>query len=80
MCPEIVSGSLLVTRRSAIGQFFPSLITVPKVFAKVNSPQFCSRFLGPVHMGVGDPRSDPPRRGNLPVHIISYITNSIAFT
>ena len=44
MHPTIVSG--IVTRyRSAIGQFFSlSLVTVPQVFAKVNSTQFPSFF------------------------------------
>ena len=35
----------LETRRSAIGQTFSlSLVTIPEVFAKVNSPQFPMRF------------------------------------
>ena len=39
--PQLFLGSLLVTRRSAIGQiFFLSLVTVPEVFAWVNSAQF----------------------------------------
>ena len=39
-------GSLLGTLRSAIDQFFSlSLVTVPEVFAKVNSIQFPLRFL-----------------------------------
>ena len=43
--PQLFRGSLLGTRRSAIGQFFSvSLVTVPEVFAKVNSPQFLSHF------------------------------------
>ena len=43
---EIVSGSLLGTHRSAIGQFFPLPLEgeVPEVIAKVNSAQFPSRF------------------------------------
>lgn len=41
MRPAILfQGSLLVTRRSAIGQFFASLVIVQEVFAKVNSAQF----------------------------------------
>ena len=39
--PQVFLGRLLGTRRSAIGQFFSlSLVTVPDVFAKVNSAQF----------------------------------------
>ena len=39
--PQLFLGSLLVTRRSAIGQFFfLSLVTVPEVFAWVNSARF----------------------------------------
>ena len=34
------SGSLLVTRRSVIGQF------LPEVFAKITLAQFSSRFFG----------------------------------
>ena len=38
--PQLFVGSFLVTYQSAIGQFFSlSLVTVPKVFAKVNSVQ-----------------------------------------
>ena len=41
--PQLFLGSLVETRRSAIGQFFSlSLVTVPEVFAKVNSVQFVS--------------------------------------
>ena len=37
--PQLFVGSFLVTCQSAIGQFFSlSLVTVPKVFPKVNSP------------------------------------------
>ena len=36
----LFQGWFLVTRRSAIGQFFPSLVIVQEVFAKVNSAQF----------------------------------------
>ena len=43
--PQLILGSLLMTRRSAIGQFFSqSLETVPEVFAKVNSAHFPSGF------------------------------------
>ena len=39
--PQVFLGSLLMTRRSAIRQFFSqSLETVPEVFAKVNSSSF----------------------------------------
>jgi len=35
--PQLLLGSLLGARRSAIGQlFFPYVVTVPEVFAKVN--------------------------------------------
>ena len=38
---QLYLGSLLVTCRSAIGQFFPlSLVTVPEVYANVKSAQF----------------------------------------
>ena len=38
--PQLFVGSFLVTYQSAIGQFFSlSLVTVPKVFAKVNLVQ-----------------------------------------
>ena len=38
--PQLFVGSFLETRQSAIGQFFSlSLVTAPKVFAKVNSVQ-----------------------------------------
>ena len=43
--PQLILGSLLGTFSTAIGQFFPSLVTVPEVFAKVNSVQFPRRFL-----------------------------------
>ena len=44
--PQLLLGSLLGTRQSAIGQCFSPLPkTVPEVFAKVNSAQFFSRFL-----------------------------------
>ena len=43
--PAIVSGMLLVTRRSTIGAFFYlSPVTVPEVFARVNLAQSFSRF------------------------------------
>ena len=43
--PQLCLGLLLETRWSAIGQFFPlSFLTVPEVFAKVNSAQFPPRF------------------------------------
>ena len=39
--PHLLLGSLLVTRRAAIGQFFPLYLeTVPDVFAKVTRPSF----------------------------------------
>ena len=41
MCPAIVSGIVTWDAPSAIGQFFSLyLVTVPEVFAKVNSAQF----------------------------------------
>ena len=43
--PQLLLGSLLWTRRSAIGQFCRSPVTVPEVFAKVNSSQFPSGSL-----------------------------------
>ena len=43
--PQLFVGSLFGTRRSAIGQVLSlSLVTVPGVFAKVNSAQIPSRF------------------------------------
>ena len=43
--PVIVSGILLVTRRSAIGVFFYLfLVTVPEIFVRVNLAQSFSRF------------------------------------
>ena len=43
--PQLFLGSLLGTRRSAIGQFFPlRSVTTPEVFAKINWAQFPSRF------------------------------------
>ena len=43
MRPVIASGIVTRTRRSATGQFFSlSLVTVPEVFANVNSFQFPS--------------------------------------
>ena len=40
---QLFVESLLETRQSAIGQFFPlSLVTVPEVFEKVNFVQFVS--------------------------------------
>ena len=42
--PQLLLGSLLGTRRSAIGQFFSLSLAVPEVFAKVNSAQFPSRM------------------------------------
>ena len=43
--PQLFPGSLLGMRRSAIGQFFfLSLVTIPEVFAKVNSAQFPCLF------------------------------------
>ena len=45
MRPAIVSGMVTWNARSAIGQFFPLyLVTVPEVFAKVNSAQLPFRF------------------------------------
>ena len=42
---QLFPGSLLGMRRSAIGQlFFLSLLTIPEVFAKVNSAQFPCLF------------------------------------
>ena len=39
--PQLFLESLLTTRRSVIGHFFPLFLeTVPEVFAKVNSGQF----------------------------------------
>ena len=39
--PQKLLGSLLGTRRSVIGQFFPlALTTFPEVFAKVSLPNF----------------------------------------
>ena len=41
--PQLFMGSLLLTRRSAIGQYFSlSLVTIPDTSAKVNSAQFPS--------------------------------------
>ena len=38
---QLLLGLQLVTRRAAIGQFFPLyLVTVPEVFAKVTRPSF----------------------------------------
>ena len=46
MSPAIVCGIVLGTRRSAIGRFFClSLVTIPDVFAKINSTQSTSPFL-----------------------------------
>ena len=45
MRPAIVSGMVAWNARSAIGQFFSMyLVTVPEVFAKVNSAQLPFRF------------------------------------
>ena len=45
MCPKWFLGSLLVTRQSAIDECFPLiLVTVQKVFAKVDSAQFLLVF------------------------------------
>ena len=45
MRPAIVSGMVTWSARSAIGQFFSLyLVTVPEVFAKVNSAQLPFRF------------------------------------
>ena len=45
--PQLFLGSLLGTRRSAIGQFFSlSQATVPEVFAKVNSAHFPRFYCG----------------------------------
>ena len=45
MCPAIVSGIVTWDAPSAIGQLFSLyLVTVPEVFAKVNSAQFPSQF------------------------------------
>ena len=54
MRPAIVSGILLVTCQSAIGQFIFCLspVTVPEAFAEVNSVQTPSRF----HSGEWKPR------------------------
>ena len=42
--PQLFLGLLLGMRRSAIGSIFSwSLVTIPEVFAKVNSAQFPSR-------------------------------------
>ena len=42
--PQGLLGSFPGTRRSGIGQFFSmSLVTVPEVFAKVNTVQVLSR-------------------------------------
>ena len=40
-CPAIVSGIVTSDARSIV---FPSLVTVPEVFAKVNWSQFPSRL------------------------------------
>ena len=52
--PQLFLGLLLVTCQSAIGQFFFCLspVTVPEVFAEVNSVQSPSRF----HTGEWKPR------------------------
>ena len=45
MCPAIVSG--IVTRDATVSYwliFSLPLVTIPEVFAKVNSPQFPSHF------------------------------------
>ena len=43
--PQLFLGSLLWTRWSSVSHFFYlSLVTIPEVFAKVNSTQFPSRF------------------------------------
>ena len=39
--PQLILGLLLGTRRSAIGQFFPSLVSVPEVLAKVSAQFPC---------------------------------------
>ena len=45
MRPATVSGMVTWNARSAIGQFFSLyLVTVPEVFAKVNSAQLPFRF------------------------------------
>ena len=47
--PQVFLGSLLGTCRSAIDRFFfvaLALVTVPEVFAKVNSAQFSSFING----------------------------------
>ena len=46
MHPASVSGIATGDKPSAIGQFFfsLSLVTIPDVFAKVNSAQFPARF------------------------------------
>ena len=41
---QLILGLLLGPRRSAIGQFFPSLVTFPEVFAEVNFSQFPFRL------------------------------------
>ena len=44
--PQLLLGSSLGARRSAIGQFFSmSPVTVPEILAEVSSPQFFSRYL-----------------------------------
>ena len=53
--PEMLQGSLLKTRRSAIGRFFffRLLVTVPEDFAKINPAQLTSR-LGPMSLFEGE--------------------------
>ena len=47
--PRLFQGLLLGSRRSAIGQSFSlSLVTIPELFAKVNSAEFPSSFVSPV--------------------------------
>ena len=65
--PQLFLGSLLRTRWSAIGQIFStSLVTVPEVFAKVNSSQFPSRFLsGAIKVIWASPRFGHPHSQTL---------------
>ena len=42
---QLIMGSLLGTRRSAIGQYFPALVTFREVFGEVNFSQFHSRMV-----------------------------------
>ena len=67
--PQWFLGSLLGTRRSAIGQFFSlSLTTVPEVCAKVNSAQFPSRMADCSNTG-----EDAMRYITLPTHQLQVL-------